>query len=502
MQVSSRTFNLLYMVSIIFSGISACAKNPVDVGENEPPSVSCMAPLDGSTGRAIDVELQWNASDPDGDPLRFDVLLDNNTPPTVAKATDIAERSHQTEGLDYGELYYWRIVVRDDAKHEVEGPVWSFTTMADPNKGAIVIDQIPDVLVSAGWSLTGPQDVSGSDDTILANMPIGVYRISWNTAYDHTNPAEDTKTLVTGETITFRGTYMPGRFIWIPAGTFVMGSPEDEPWRYDFELQHSVTLTKAFYLYHSEVMNIEYAEMAQWAYDNGYCTATSASLRDNLDGSIQELLDLSAGICEIHFSEGTFTVEENMEDYPVMGVNWYGSVAYCDWMSLKQGLPRAYNHSTWQCNNDDPYRAIGYRLPTEAEWEYSCRAGTQTPFNTGECLGAGTQANYNGYYPYADCPDGGYEGWTVSSRLYPPNNWGLYEMHGNLWEWCNDWWDHYDGYAKTDPVGPISGWTRVVRGGSWYFAAHFCRSASRYSLADTPDECSEHIGFRPAKSVD
>jgi formylglycine-generating enzyme required for sulfatase activity len=288
-------------------------------------------------------------------------------------------------------------------------------------------------------------------------------------------------------------------FVYVGPGTFTMGSPTTEVGHdtYGDETQHQVTLTHGIYVQTTEVTNQQYMEMAQWAYDNGYATATSASLNDNLDGSTQLLKTLGTGHYEMTFNAGVFSCIN--PTHPVKDVSWYGSVAYCDWLSLQQGLPRAYSHSTWECNSGSPYTATGYRLPTEAEWEYACRAGTQTPFHTGSCLDAGTEANYRGSYPYTGCPTGPFVGWTVPVGSYPANAFGLYDMHGNLLEWCNDWLDIYDG-TVTDPVGPGAGSSRVLRGGGWSGDAQYCRSAIRSS--GSPGGSILFIGFRPVRSAD
>ena len=291
---------------------------------------------------------------------------------------------------------------------------------------------------------------------------------------------------------------VPAGFVAIGPGTFMMGSPTTEVSRYTNETQHQVTLTHGIYMQATEVTNQQYRDLVQWAYDNGYVTATSASVRDALDGSTQELLDLDGYYCEISFSGGTFTVDAGKANHPVLEVTWYGSVAYCDWLSLQQGLPRAYNHSTWECNAGNPYTATGYRLPTEAEWEYACRAGTQTPFNTGSCLDAGTEANYYGPVPYTGCPTGPYLGWTAPVGSYPANAFGLYDMHGNLWEWCNDWYGTYGG-TVTDPVGAGAGYYRVIRGGFWSSLAQNCRSANRNYYY--PNYSVNYFGFRPVRSA-
>ncbi|MDR0562570.1 MAG: formylglycine-generating enzyme family protein, partial [Spirochaetaceae bacterium] len=132
----------------------------------------------------------------------------------------------------------------------------------------------------------------------------------------------------------------------------------------------------------------------------------------------------------------------------------------------------------------------GYRLPTEAEWEYACRAGTGTPFSTGTRIAA-DQANYNGT---ADIPRGVYRQKTVPVGTFPANPWGLYDMHGNVYEWCWDWFGEYPITVQQDPVGPASGVNRVIRGGSWNYSARSLRSASRNH--DVPAYRGGDVGFR------
>ena len=138
-----------------------------------------------------------------------------------------------------------------------------------------------------------------------------------------------------------------------------------------------------------------------------------------------------------------------------------------------------------------------YRLPTEAEWEYCCRAGTSTPFHFGSALN-GKQANCNGNYPYGTTETGPCLGKTSPVGSYPPNAWGLYDMHGNVWEWCQDWLDSYPKQSVTDPRGPEVGSGCVHRGGGWDIAAAGCRSASR--SWNVPSRRDNGHGFRLALS--
>jgi formylglycine-generating enzyme required for sulfatase activity len=135
-----------------------------------------------------------------------------------------------------------------------------------------------------------------------------------------------------------------------------------------------------------------------------------------------------------------------------------------------------------------------YGMPTEAQWEYACRAGSTTPFSFGKTLTT-DQANYNGNYAYADGKKGKNRGKTVDVGSLAPNAWGLYDMHGNVSEWCHDWHADYVGGPETDPKGPEKGVREhIIRGGAWRSYPGACRSACR--LRSQPNARSHHVGFR------
>ncbi len=134
-----------------------------------------------------------------------------------------------------------------------------------------------------------------------------------------------------------------------------------------------------------------------------------------------------------------------------------------------------------------------YRLPTEAEWEYACRAGTKTPFHYGETIST-VQANYNGNSTYGDGKKGKYREKTIPVGSFPANAWGLHDMHGNVFQWCQDWFGDYPQKDVVDPQGPNKGQNRVLRGGSWEGHAEDCRSARR-SL-DGPGRRDANFGLR------
>jgi formylglycine-generating enzyme required for sulfatase activity len=280
-----------------------------------------------------------------------------------------------------------------------------------------------------------------------------------------------------------------GELVLIEAGSFSMGSPEDEPGHLGEETLHPVTLTNDYYMFSTEVTNQQYADLAQWALDNDYCSVVGTRLFDNIDGSTLELLDMDDDEdCELSFDGSVFVIDAGMENHPLKEVHWVGAAAYCDWLSLKEGLPRAYDHTDptfWKCNGSAPYSAQGYRLPTEAEWEFACRAGTSTAFSGGDIteIGCGDEPSLSSMGQYC----GNAAGWTHNVAELDPNPLGLYDMNGNLWEWCNDWYDSvYVG--DIDPIGPAYGHYKVLRGGAWSDTARRCRSASRFNP-------SPHLGL-------
>ena len=140
-----------------------------------------------------------------------------------------------------------------------------------------------------------------------------------------------------------------------------------------------------------------------------------------------------------------------------------------------------------------------YRLPSEAEWEFSCRAGTTTPFHFGETIST-DQANYDGTFTYGNGRKGVNRGKTTPVGSFPANAWGLHDMHGNLWEWCQDWFGDYPQKDVVDPQGAEKGEFRVLRGGSWYFNPEDCRSA--YRRRYLPGSRDYNRGFRLCFSLE
>ena len=231
------------------------------------------------------------------------------------------------------------------------------------------------------------------------------------------------------------------KLVLIPKGTFMMGSPESEKGRNENETQHEVTISKDYYLGVHEVTQAQYEKVI--------------------------------GKNPSHF-QGAIVGNENA-DLPVEQVSWDDAVAFCKKLS---DLP------------EEKKAGRVYRLPTEAQWEYACRAGSKTAYSFDD---------EEGLLPVY--------GWFIRNSsqrthtvgLLEPNAWGLYDMHGNVWEWCSDWHEEYPKGAVSDPSGPREGSGRVSRGGGWGLVAAFCRSASR-NWYDPSFRDNRDNGFRVALS--
>lgn len=235
------------------------------------------------------------------------------------------------------------------------------------------------------------------------------------------------------------------KFALIPAGTFRMGSPPGEGGRRENEGPvHDVILTKPFYLAYTPVTQAQYQAVM----------GTNPARFQGAAGGGWE--------------------------HPVECVSWDDAAAFCQKLGEKPAEKAA---------------GYTYRLPTEAEWEYACRAGSVGPFHFGDSLDA-SQACFDGSYPYGEGRFGPTAPRTARVLSFAANHFGLYDMHGNVWEWCADWFDadYYRSSPRQDPPGPASGTFRVLRGGGWRNQAATCRTAYRNALA--PNQRQPFIGFR------
>ena len=271
--------------------------------------------------------------------------------------------------------------------------------------------------------------------------------------------AEPSKTLRASAKVAILTNSIGMKLAPVPAGRFMMGSPRGEKERDAEEVRHEVVIERPFYVGVYEVRQSEFATVMG--------TESRAVFRAGRGGG---------------------------PDHPMEDVLWKDAVEFCRRLTARPEETRAGRH---------------YRLPTEAEWEYACRAGTTTVFHFGDTLSS-RQANFNGHPPYGNAKEGPYVRKTTRVGAYAPNAFGLFDMHGNVAEWCADWYDrdYYINSPTEDPLGPPVGvlpddfgnFYLVVRGGSWVDDARACRSAYRQRAMHA--NRYRIIGFRVVCEVD
>lgn len=257
----------------------------------------------------------------------------------------------------------------------------------------------------------------------------------------------------------------------IPHGRFMMGSCQTEGvWQRNDETQHEVTLTKPFYMGITEVTRGQFASFVR---NSGYKTDAEK------DGKGGDGYDGEKWIARAEYNWRNIGIDQT-DNHPVVNVTWYDAVAFCQWLSKKESRQ--------------------FRLPTEAEWEYACRSGVSVDVKCGD--GDEDMYKYGNY-----CDESNTENWAWQDKkhndgedniakvgIYLPNTWGLYDMRGNVQEWCQDWYGEYGSAAVSNPIGVQIGETRIVRGGCWYAPLSMCLPTRRSRLK--PNGRDSGVGFR------
>lgn len=302
--------------------------------------------------------------------------------------------------------------------------------------------------------------------------------------------------------------------VLIPPGQFMMGNEDSvdelielfpyarKDWIADAVDRHFVRITQAFFMGQHEITR---GQFKQFVRDAGYKTEAETDGQGgwgyvrNPDGNYEWNQDPKFNYLNPGFAQ--------TDEHPVVNVSWNDAIAFCNWLSRKEGLQECYRIAGDTVEVRD---GNGYRLPTEAEWEYACRAGTDSRYQHGGDpeglvkVGNIADASAKKEYNWGDGPLKGSDRYTATAPVgrFQPNRFDLFDMHGNVWEWCQDWYksDYYKESPSTDPRGPKLGSSRVLRGGSWNNNAMNCRSANRNN--NDPTNRNNNIGFRVVRVLE
>ncbi len=355
----------------------------------------------------------------------------------------------------------------------------------------------------SGWNrglnnayFTGP--LTDMTDTALdAPPPDGGY-IAYIALDTLADGVLDTGWIYTSDSVDFTVSAPPVMAL-IPAGEYDMGDQHDA---IPNALPVHTVFIDEFYMDIFEVTNRQYCDYLNSAYGQGLIEVIGGRVYKKGDTEPYCNLTPFSSYSRITWDGSTFGVLIDKEDHPMVEVSWYGAAAYANWRSAQDGLTPCYDLDTWDC----AFGAGGYRLPTEAEWEKAARGAEYNPYYRypwGDSID-GSNANYwfsgDPYeaepHPWTT-PVGYYDGNQIPPGVDMANGYGLYDMTGNVWEWCNDWYDsnYYSSSPYDNPKGPASGTIRVLRGGSWLTSgSYMCGCASRHAYY--PDGRALDFGFR------
>jgi formylglycine-generating enzyme required for sulfatase activity len=424
-------------------------------GTNRPPDQpSAPSPADGATDQGVDVDLAWTGGDPDGDAVTYDVYLEaDDATPDVLAGDGLSATTFDPGALAENTQYYWRIVAEDEHGETAEGPVWAFATGGGGAGSEIFLTlgtlQVSDLTVTVSGTVTATNSAitqlnwqwgDGNDDdqwfpATHTYAVTGTYPITATAYDDQGNTAVETATA-------YVGVAGPGETVFVPAGEFQMGCHPDHNGGYSCysdELPLHAVYLDAYYIDKYEVTNAQYAQ----------CVAA---------GACDPPTDFSSWTRDSYYDNPAYV------DYPVIHVDWYQANDYCTW--------------------------AGKRLPTEAEWEKAARGTTVRAYPWGDqdpdCTLANSDSCVGDTTPVGSYPAGA-------------SPYGALDMAGNVWEWVNDWYDgdYYSVSPYSNPLGPDTGTSRVLRGGSWNGNGNFVRAA--YRSSSVPTDRSNSVGFRCAQ---
>jgi len=445
-------------------------------GENNPPNdPTNPSPSNNATNISTNTNLSWSCSDPEGDELDYNIYFGTSSnPPKVAEY--YTSTTYNPGTLAENTTYYWYIKAYETGNNDnqSESEHWQFTTAGgggsntpptalftvSPSSGTTSTNfafdaggctdnEDPTSNLQVRWDFDG----NGSWDTGWDYDKTTNHQYSSENTYTAKLEVKDTEGLTDQYTksITVSNGGGGGDLEWVnvSGGTFQMGSDDGGS---DEQPIHTVTLS-SFEITKYEVTNGQYCEFLN-----------DIGCNSNGSHNGEEYIDMNDSDCQINYSGGQFVPESGKTDFPVIEVSWYGSNAFAQW--------------------------AGGRLPTEAEWEFAARGGNSS--NGYTYSGSNTVGDVTWYTSNSG-------GHTHQVGTKADNELGTHDMSGNVWEWCNDWYDsdYYSSSPQSNPQGPASGTKRVLRGGSWYYSAFRCRVANRgWSY---PVTACYYGGFRVAR---
>ena len=451
--------------------------------ENKAPIIqSNPGPSDKATNQQLTLTLGWTCNEPDGDTVTYDVYFGTGSNPSTKISSNQTDNKLNKSNLSQGTTYYWKVVAKDSKGATTEGPIWRFTTRSNeapkaPSNPSPTNDSINQPLVlSLSWDCDDADgdsvtydvyfgtssDLRVKESTGNSAKSINKSGLSYNTTYYWKVVAKDSKGATTeGPIWKFTTSKVPEGMVLVEKGSFIMG--DSSGLGFDRERPaHEVIIDYEFVIGKYEITFDEY---------DVFCRDTDRESAND---------------------EGWGRGRR-----PVINVTWYDAVAYCNWLSDLEGVPKAYDENGKLLDKngrvtDDPSKVMGYRLPTEAEWEYAAKGGASISLHR---YSGGDEVGKVAWY-YSNS-----FGKTQEVGKKTCNELGLFDMSGNVWEWCSDSYhdDFYSRSSGNNPYNNDDSSFRVSRGGGFNDSANYLRVESRFYYNTLT--AAKDLGFRICRTV-
>lgn len=485
--MKSKVLSVIILGFILILAVVSCEKDLNSEPENAPLKI--ISPTQNSEWKAgSEYLIKWENTT--SSPVTIDLFQNNEFYLNIGTFADMMTEYSYTvpDSIDARSDYSLSLYITDNPQISVRSAKFAVAERDNLLPVCEIIDPKDGKYITAGDMVSITVEANDPDGEIVSikfyidgvfsgQLPKTAFIYPWGTMdveiglHSITAVAVDddgAESLISKVNVVVTDGSSPVELVMVPSGQFSMGTQFGD---YDEKPVNLVYITHDFYAGKHEITNSQYAEMLNYALSEGELTGdyqNNLSLK-NLKGTQKELLDLDDTDCEVSFVTTKFRAESGKENRPVVELTWWGATFYCNMLSRQLNVNELYDLSTWICD----FQGTGFRLPTEAEWEYAAKYNDGRKYPWGNTEPDISKCNYNSVINH-----------TTDVGSYSPagdTQLGICDMAGNAWEWCNDWYASYSitSAILVDPTGFDGGTSKILRGGNINSSDYYIRTTYR-----------------------